>query len=137
MAIESIGSESIKDPVKGIGSQELLALTIATMVNQDPFEPVSNENFMIQIAQMEAAQRSQETSKLFEEFNTRQKGLAAKDYVGDQIEIKTDDGLVRGLVTEAKTQHGEVMVNGKYYDVDSISRVLISSPKTSNMHTKA
>lgn len=137
MSIHNVEAMMANDPTKNINSQSLLKLMITTMVNQDPFESISNENFMLQIAQMEAAQRSQEMAKEIGEFNSRQKSLAARDYVGDQVQVRDGDEWVVGQVTEAKTQEGQVKVNGKYYDVDSIDRVLFSNHGSSVLQQKS
>ena len=99
----------------GINSETFIKLLVTQLQNQDPSEPVSNEQLLTQISQMRALQSSTELSDTLKELTTSQKSTsftsAAASFIGKEITGISETGeQVSGKVDRAVFRGGKAFI---------------------------
>jgi len=85
-----------------MGKEDFLKLLVAQMKEQDPLNPTSNEDMVMQLAQFSAIEQTQNMNAMLEKFiNSNTLGMAG-DMIGQEIEaVNTDTGEVtKGIVSQ-------------------------------------
>ena len=123
-------------PVKTMGQTEFLNLLVTQMRNQDPLKPVSDTEFIAQMAQFTSLEQTKEMSadlrQLRQSYNLTQ-GTAL---MGKPVKVATGEKenqvFTNGIVTDLKVnKDGDVSVilNGQTYDLDSVIEVHSETPQ--------
>ena len=127
-------SQSISEQSNRQGSymqmEDFLQLLTSQISNQDPLEPMKDTEFISQMANIASLEQMQQFSKGFESFATAQKDMVAQAYLGREVQIDDEGTKIEGLVDSVeKDENGmvSVMVGGKSYDPQKITRVSLAS----------
>ncbi len=87
---------------KEMGKDAFLQLMVAQFQNQDPLEPTSNENLVLQLAQFSTLEGTQNLNANFEGFVSNNNISSASTLIGKEIRY-LDGGLtVGGVVDKVK-----------------------------------
>ena len=126
-------SQQIADQGKREGSymemDDFLQLLTAQISNQDPLEPMKDTEFISQMANIASLEQMQQFSKGFENFADSHKDMVTQAYLGRQVSVENENGIVSGIVDAVnKAEDGKVtvQVKGIDYDPEKISRVSLS-----------
>jgi flagellar basal-body rod modification protein FlgD len=106
-------------PTQTLNQQDFLNLLVTELQNQDPMNPMSDTDFIAQMAQFSTLQQSQQTYQSISE-------MQASNLIGATVNATTTGGGTdTGVVTEVLMNSGnpEVLVNGTPYTLDEIQTV--------------
>jgi flagellar basal-body rod modification protein FlgD len=113
-----------------LNSEDFLQLLTVQLQNQDPFDPMSDTEFISQMANFSSLEEMSTLSDNFSTFSARQEQLSAQAYLGKQVTVPGSDGDVTGLVSAvslASDGSVSVTVDGAQYDISDISVVTLAS----------
>jgi flagellar basal-body rod modification protein FlgD len=107
-------------PTQTLNQQDFLNLLVTQLQNQDPMNPMSDTDFIAQMAQFSTLQQSQQTYQSIQ-------GMQATNLIGSTVNVATTDGVsdtgtVTGVVMNSGTP--EILVNGALYTLSDVQTVL-------------
>jgi len=120
-------------PMKILGQDEFLKLLVVQMRNQDPLKPVSDTEFIAQMAQFSNLEQTKEMSGDIAKLRQSSAFNQATALMGKQVRLLSDeDTFTKGIVTDLTVKDGEVslIVNGKTYVLGQV--VSVNSEETKN-----
>ena len=120
-------------PMKILGQDEFLKLLVVQMRNQDPLKPVSDTEFIAQMAQFSNLEQTKEMSGDIAKLRQSSAFNQATALMGKQVRLLSDeDTFTKGIVTDLTVKDGEVslIVNGKTYELGQV--VSVNSEETKN-----
>ncbi len=128
---QSYYSEGKREIKNELGKDDFLKLLIAQLTHQDPLEPVSDTEFIAQMAQFSTLEQMTNVAKGVESLLSVTK-LNAQSYIGKEVIYYDDNtGLYQqSSVRSALFEDGEVYLeleNGKYILLDEIKAVTTPS----------
>jgi len=95
---------------KELDKDAFLKLMVAQFQNQDPLEPTSNENLVLQLAQFSTLEGTQNLNDNFTDFISNSNISSASTLIGKDVRY-LDGGLtVGGIVDKVKLQGGDIML---------------------------
>ena len=100
---KSSGTQGItQGPEKEMGKEDFLKLLVAQMKNQDPLNPTSNEDTVMQLAQFSSIEQSQNMNSNLEKFIKNDTVGMAGSMIGQEIEaVDPDSGVItKGVVSQ-------------------------------------
>lgn len=117
-----------------------LSLMLQQMQNQDPTEPVDNQQWLSQLAQYSSLEQMTQMNEGLTSLSSALQALSDNvsqnsgisqtlSLIGKEVDIVTNpenpDEVITGIVTEATFTDGEgqVKVNGKYYSIGYVQNV--------------
>lgn len=117
-----------------------LNLMLQQMKNQDPTQPMENQEWLSQLAQYSSleqmSQMNEGLQSLADAMYSLSNGVAQNSgvsqtlaLIGKEVDIIPDpekpDEIITGTVTEAKFEDGEgkIKVNGKYYSIAYVTSI--------------
>jgi flagellar basal-body rod modification protein FlgD len=103
------------------------------MRNQDPLKPVSDTEFIAQMAQFSNLEQTKAMSSDITQLRQSNAFTQATALMGKQIRLLTaEDTFTKGIVTDLTVKDGEVslIVNGKTYELGQV--VSVNSEETEN-----
>lgn len=108
MEIAAIGVPADTSPTQraGIGQEDFLRVLLAQLTFQDPLEPLDNNEFIAQFAQLTSLEQTQQLNERMDALLSLQGGGQAIDLIGRVVEARTDFGGVVGEVTSVAFQNG-------------------------------
>ena len=117
-------------PQQTLDQGDFLNLLVTQLANQDPMNPMSDTDFVAQMANFTALQQTKETY-------TAIQSLQANDLIGRQVVVQTDDGntdtgTVSG-VTMDTSGVPSIIVNGQPYTLSQVQSV---TPAPTNTGTQ-
>lgn len=129
----------IVDPDKtgfnAMTSESFLKLLVTQLQNQDPTEPMSNEELLAQISGMRELQSSLELSETLDDLANSQTSNSqtqlAASFIGKEITAILNDGTeISGIAESAVIEDGKafVKVNGQKIPVENV--VTVSLPES-------
>ena len=124
-------------PMKVLGQDEFLKLLVVQMRNQDPLKPVSDTEFIAQMAEFSNLEQTKAMNVEIKELRQSNAFTQAASLMGKQVRLLSgDDTFTKGIVTEIEVMEGEVsvIVNGKAYELGQV--VKVSSGETEDKNTK-
>jgi flagellar hook assembly protein FlgD len=107
-----------------LGKDDFLKLLVTQMANQDPLNPMKNEDFIAQLAQFTSLEQMQNVAKTMM-FQTAS-AMIGQDVKGE-VNGKNGTELIYGRVTAARELNGEMYVtlsDGNLVKVSDIKTVL-------------
>lgn len=112
------GSNSANSP------NEFLSLLTAQLTQQDPLEPMSNQEMMNQIVSIQTME-GLENLRVSIDSLSRQRNVRAADLLGSTVELSYEDQNIVGPVDSVKFSGdtAQVVVNGKPYPESAIVSV--------------
>lgn len=136
-AAEPTATESVFSQ-QGIGKDGFLKLLITQMQNQDPLEPMSNEDFAAQLAQFSSLEQMQNMNNNFNKLTSLTEMGSAAGLIGKEVnffseELGHENGVVDRVVLKADGLY--LSINGKEInaaDVTDIGLPAATAPTKSN-----
>jgi len=127
----SINGVPLVDPDKtgfnSLDSESFMKLLITQLENQDPTEPVGNEQLLNQLSMMRNLQSNIELAEAFETITTSQQLSTAASYIGKTVTgiSENEDRTITGVVDRAFLEDGKVYVGigNDRLPVEKISRI--------------
>ncbi len=126
MAVESIAAAtSSNQPATNLSSKELsdqfLQLLVAQLKHQDPLEPMKNEEFVSELAQLQALNSTVKISELNQSLLFQSSLSTGAALIGGQVTglVSGDEGVSRevsGSVQSVKVEGGKVIYAVKTAD---------------------
>jgi flagellar basal-body rod modification protein FlgD len=90
---------------------DFMQMLIAELENQDPTNPMSNEDLMTQLATMSQLQSTQDLDSALTANTTNQQLSIASSFIGANITgTDSNNNAVNGVVTQALLQNGAAYV---------------------------
>lgn len=94
-----------------VTADHFLQLLVTQLQNQDPLDPVSNEDFLAQLAQFQSLQEMMETSANTKSLLLGQQLAAASALIGKYVVVAGSDGQdYVGRVDKVAIENGEVLL---------------------------
>lgn len=113
-----------------LGKDDFLKLLVMQLKNQDPLEPLKNEDFIAQLAQFNSLEQMTNLNKSFEGMLALQTLSYAATFIGREVAWYDEDGSLKsGTVLEVELDSGapQLNVEGQYLidpgDVISIGQI--------------
>lgn len=101
-----------KTGFSGLTADDFMKLLITELQNQDPTEPLKNENLLQQISTMRNLSANIELSDALKAITTNQQLATAATFIGKTVTgITTGDQRVRGVVQSAFLRDGEAFIS--------------------------
>ena len=120
-------------PMKILGQDEFLKLLVVQMRNQDPLKPVSDTEFIAQMAQFSNLEQTKAMSSDIKQLRQSTAFNQATALMGNQVRLLSGEStFTKGIVTDLTVKDGEVslIVNGKTYVLGQV--VSVNSEETKN-----
>ena len=122
-----------RDATSELGKDDFLLLLVKQLSNQDPMDPMSNEDFISQLAQFGALEQQINLNTSFEQFLSFQQLTQATSLLGKDVIclIQTDDGLTSatGTVEQVMSVNGVAILKlSDGSEVPLTSVVLVQDP---------
>ncbi|WP_011392298.1 flagellar hook capping FlgD N-terminal domain-containing protein [Neomoorella thermoacetica] len=116
-------------PNKGLGKDDFLKLLAAQLQNQDPLNPVSNTDFIAQMAQFSVLEQM---NNLYESFNEALM-LQAVGLIGKEVTARINDQTLTGTVSKVNwSPEGIILTVGEQQvslkDVQEVALPANASP---------
>ena len=118
-------------PIKTLGQDEFLQLLVVQMRNQDPLKPVSDTEFIAQMAQFSNLEQTKAMSSDIAQLRQSSAFTQATALMGKQVSLLSGGStFTKGIVTDLTVRDGEVslIVNGKAYELGQV--VAVNSEET-------
>lgn len=123
------GADSINwvEPKQTLDQDDFLKLLIAQLSAQDPMNPVSNAEFIGQMAQFSTLEQTKGLSSELSAMRADQQVLQANGMLGRDVSLRVNDSILHGTVTAVEVEAGtpRIVVDGVAYD---LSQVLMIAP---------
>lgn len=120
--VESHGNIKVK---KELGKDDFLNLLIAQLKNQDPLNPMKDQEFIAQLATFSSLEQVSNMNKNLEEFLKQQQyqnSVAAASMIGKEItSVDGENGIVSGINMEDGGVY--LSVNGKNIAFNDIKEI--------------
>ena len=123
-------------PAKTMGQTEFLSLLVTQMRNQDPLKPVSDTEFIAQMAQFTSLEQTKEMGVDLQQLRQSYNLTQGTALMGKPVKVATGEKenqvFTNGIVTDLKVnKDGDVSVilNGQTYDLDSVIEVHSETPQ--------
>ena len=123
----SSSSSSPLLPTQTLNQQDFLNLLVTELQNQDPMNPMSDTDFIAQMAQFSTLQQAQQTYQSISETQ-------AANLIGAAVTVSGTGGVTTtGTVTSVLMNSGtpEIVVNGQPYTLDEVLSVTPASTSAS------
>ena len=120
-------------PMKTLGQDEFLGLLVTQMRNQDPMKPVSDTEFIAQMAQFSSLEQTKAMSSDIAQLRQSNAFTQATALMDKQVHLLSGEStFTKGIVTDLTVKDGEVslIVNGKAYELGQV--VSVNSEETEN-----
>ncbi|MDK2820374.1 MAG: flagellar basal-body rod modification protein FlgD [Clostridia bacterium] len=127
---------------KGLGKDDFLKLLVAQLQNQDPMSPMSNTEFIAQMAQFSALEQMNNLNQSFSEFNSNFSEslnlvhqelqetmmLQAVSLIDKEVTAEIDNRTITGTVSKVNwTQDGVILtIDNEEVPLTSIKEVSLS-----------
>lgn len=119
-------------PQQSLNQQDFLNLLVAQLSAQDPMNPVSNTDFLAQMAQFSTLQQTQTMQQNLAALQSGQAVLQANDLLGRTVQVQPAQGQpVSGAVSAVNFQAGtpSITVNGQSYALSQVLSVSLAQPQ--------
>lgn len=103
---------------------DFLKILITQLSHQDPTRPMEDKEFIAQMAQFSSLEQMTKMSQEFASLSSTLNLSHAYSLLGKNVSISQGTAVVRGVVEGVSGRSfPQVLVNGKYYDFNSIDEV--------------
>ena len=107
-----------------LGKDDFLKLLITQLQNQDPTDPMENQDFIAQMAQFSSLEQMTNMSTSFSKMASFITSQEATSTLGKTVELNVGDTTTRGIVEGAtRGENPQILVNGMYYTLDKIAAI--------------
>ena len=122
----SLSAKDAPESNSQLKMDDFLQLLTSQITNQDPLEPMKDTEFISQMANIASLEQMQQFTDGFSKFADSHGEMLAQTYLGNRVEILSDNKEVNGIVEAVnRSDDGtiEVVVNGNTYNPSNIKRV--------------
>ncbi len=134
MATTSAASSSSTGFTSALGEQQFLQLMVAQLQNQNPLEPVDQQDYLAQLAQFSSLSGIEQLNSNFADLFKLQSITQGAGLIGKEVSYNsTITGQTdSGVITQANLVSGKVQltVNNEQVPMDNILSVMGSSVPT-------
>ena len=123
-------------PTKTMGQTEFINLLVTQMRNQDPLKPVSDTEFIAQMAQFTNLEQTKEMSRDVQKLRQSYALTQGTGLLGKEVKVATDENenqmFTKGIVTDLEVnKDGDVslILNNKAYALESVIAVNSETPQ--------
>jgi len=123
------------DAFQNVDLNDFLKLLIAELQNQDPLNPMDNNEILQQVSQIREIESNQRLTDTLEAVLLGQNMTTASNMMGETIVALTDDSqVVTGRVDRVTIEEGEPKLHVGDYTVDlqNVSQILSESTDTTS-----
>ena len=107
-----------------LGKDEFLKILITQLTNQDPTEPMQDQEFIAQMAQFSTLEQMTNMTGEFQKLGALLQSGQAVSVLGKTVDVVLGDAVITGRVQEVSGgEYPQVLVNGAYYDYSNVQRV--------------
>ena len=107
-----------------LGKDDFLKLLITQLQNQDPTDPMENQEFIAQMAQFSSLEQMTNMSTSFSKMASFITSQEATSTLGKTVELNVGDTTTTGIVEGAtRGENPQILVNGMYYTLDKIAAI--------------
>ena len=107
-----------------LGKDDFLKLLITQLQNQDPTDPMENQDFIAQMAQFSSLEQMTNMSTSFSKMASFISSQEAASTLGKTVELNVGDTTTSGIVEGAtRGENPQILVNGMYYTLDKIAAI--------------
>ena len=117
-------------PAKTMGQTEFLSLLVTQMRNQDPLKPVSDTEFIAQMAQFTSLEQTKAMTTDIQKLRQSYALTQGTGLLGKEVKVATDENedqvFTKGIVTDLKVNKDggvSLIVNNQAYALDSVIAV--------------
>ena len=108
-----------------LDKDDFLKILLTQLTHQDPSEPMKDKEFIAQMAQFSTLEQMTNMASSFTQLSGVMASAKAMNTLGHEVEIIRGDQVIRGTVEAVSgREFPQVLVNGTYYDVDEIEKVM-------------
>lgn len=104
----SSSNSSAKTTSQEITGEDFMTLLLTQLRNQDPLEPMKNEEFMSQLTQMNSLSALKSMDSNLKKMTTQSEMSEATSLIGKNVEVSAKS--INGIVTSVSFEDGNVMV---------------------------
>lgn len=110
-AASSNGSTTVPSGFNNLTTADFMKMLIAELQNQDPTQPMSNQDLLTQLSTMSQLQSTQDLDNALQTNTNNQQLATASSFIGRAIQGKdSNNNPVTGVVQEAVLQNGTAFV---------------------------
>ena len=112
-------------PKQKLDQGDFLKLLTTQLSYQDPMNPMTDTQFISQMANFSSLEQMSSLSSNFEKYSSAQSVSAAQILLGSTVTLGPDGEQVTGIVSEVRTESGlpRLIVNGGSYDPATVTSV--------------
>jgi flagellar basal-body rod modification protein FlgD len=116
-------------PEKTLTQKDFFKLLIAQLSAQDPMNPMSNAEFMGQMAQFSTLEQTRTLEASVSNMRTEQQMLQANSLIGRDVGLQVGDDIVQGTVIGVQLENGipKVVVDGMAYGLNQVIAITQSA----------
>mgnify|MGYP000878042843 CR=1 FL=1 len=109
---------------------QYLKLMITQLQNQNPLEPTSQEDFLMQLSQFSILEGVDNLNLSFGQMLKVQELSQGAQLVGQTVQYKTDNGTATGVVQSAGLANGglQLLIDGNTVSLDNVIAVTKPAP---------
>ncbi len=108
-----------------LDKDDFLKILLTQLTHQDPSEPMKDKEFIAQMAQFSSLEQMTNMANSFQKLSGVLSSSRAMSTLGREVEIINGDQVINGTVDAVSgREFPQVLVNGTYYDVDKIAKVM-------------
>lgn len=89
---DGTSGDELREVNSELGKDAFLKILIAQLSNQDPLDPLKDQDFIAQMAQFSTLEQMTNMNKSIDQMNALSRGTAVS-YIGRTVEYENDDGL--------------------------------------------
>jgi flagellar basal-body rod modification protein FlgD len=106
-ASSSNGSTATSGGFNNLTTADFMQMLIAELENQDPTQPISNEDLLTQLSTMSQLQSTQDLDTALQNNTTNQQLSIASSFIGQNIQgTDSNNNPVTGVASQAILQNG-------------------------------
>ena len=123
---------------KVLGQDDFLQLLVTQMRNQDPMQPVSDTEFIAQMAQFSSLEQTKSMGADIAKLRQGNDFLQATNLLGKNVHLTIGNmAFTKGIVTDLNVKDGEarIIVGNKTYTLDQVTSVSAEAPETEEQTT--
>lgn len=132
----TFGSAGTTAPDKGrsfgsdLGQEDFIKLLTVELSSQDPLDPKKDSEFISQIMQISSLEQTRATQEDIAAMRLEQRLLQANSMLGQEVNLDTANGNIKGEVTEVRLDNGipKLVVSGEHYDFNQLLAVALPKP---------
>lgn len=108
-----------------LGENDFLKLLTVQLQNQDPLQPMSDTDFISQMATFSSLNEMQTLNSNFSGFSQTAGTTGATSLLGETVTVEGATGTATGQVTAVTVSNGEpqITVNGQNYGLTEITSI--------------